>query len=326
MLDAPQRVPADPGELLLPGHLAGLIVEDDQRLARVDVVRFRFESLLQRRCVGRRHRHRRLEPLLPRLVAVDLSLDVGIRPQRCGGYLLPARDCEYEAGRASRSHSDAVQPRHPRRRIAAQQAIDARAEQPGAVDADRMPRHAVLTGADRLGHVEEHFRIAARLTEPACGGFVAGMLGSDGERAFQPPGERMEPEERTVDGREEGHQRIATDDVRVLVCEYGIQRGARPAAPRCRQQHAWRENAGRHRRGDRRRLEHRRAVLPGDAGGGGNQTATENPATCDSQEEEQHAGCVEDERGSPPAHAGPLITGPPLAMRSCRDRGQLQRR
>ena len=108
MRNAPQRVFADPGELLLPGHLAGLIVEDDQRLSHLEVVRIRRERLLQCRRLRSRHRHGGPVSLAARAVVVDLLLDLGIRAQGLGRDLLAARDREDEDRGAADGYGHAL--------------------------------------------------------------------------------------------------------------------------------------------------------------------------------------------------------------------------
>ena len=163
---------------------------------------------------------------------------------------------------------------------------------------------------DGFRHVEQHFGVAPRLAHLARGRLVAGVLRGHRQRALQPPGERMEPEDRAVDMREERHERIAACDVGVLVREDGGELVRRPFAPRDGEQDARRHDAGGHRRGDRRRFEDGRPVVARHADGAGDEAPRETPAGGDADEEEQRAGGVKSTGRDPPVKgetAGTLL-------------------
>ena len=88
-------------------------------------------------------------------------------------------------------------------RAAAEHEINATAEQSAAVDADAGPRQALMARTHRPRHLEQDLGVSIGRAELAHRGLVADVLGVSHQLAPQPPGGRIEPEEATVDPREE---------------------------------------------------------------------------------------------------------------------------
>jgi hypothetical protein len=78
---------------------------------------------------------------------------------------------------------------------------------------------------------------------------IAGFFGQSRERTFQPPGNRMEPEESTVQQSKPLHEGIAPADVLSLMRQYGVELRGRPFSPVIWKNHRWMEETHSHRRG-----------------------------------------------------------------------------
>ena len=98
----------------------------------------------------------------------------------------------------------------------------------------------------RLGHLDEDLGVAARLRYRLHASFIARVLGGDGERALEPPGERVEPEDRAIEPRQQGRQCIATTHVLALVRDDRGERFGRPRFPRKRKHDDGTDDTGGH--------------------------------------------------------------------------------
>ena len=83
--------------------------------------------------------------------------------------------------------------------------------------------------------VQEVGGIVARIVSARQHGIVAGGFRQRRQPVLQPPGQRMKPEDRTIEQRQPLHERIAATDGFVLVGQDGVQLRVRPLAPPCRQ-------------------------------------------------------------------------------------------
>jgi hypothetical protein len=139
----------------------------------------------------------------------------------------------------------------------------------------------------------------ARVTVGDHGG-VAGLLGEARDLALEPPGERMEPEDRSIDQCDALNEGIAAADVLPLVDQNGAKLSGRPAARRSRQNHGRAEAAHRDRRCTRRM---RQDAVPRD--GLPHQDAYAPDPDCQSREEDRKTGQVDHNHGELPIHFCP---------------------
>ena len=81
---------------------------------------------------------------------------------------------------------------------------------------------------------------------------IAGLLGQPGDLPLQPPGQRMEPEDRAVEQRDAGDERIAPAHVLLFVRQHRRQLGLVPVRPVRRQDDRRRDDSDGDRRDARR--------------------------------------------------------------------------
>ena len=82
-------------------------------------------------------------------------------------------------------------------------------------------------------------------------GSVAGLFGQRGKPPFQPPGQRMEPEDGAIQQGQPLDQGVAAPHVLAFMGQYRVQLRLRPRAPAFRQNHRGTQPSDCDRRGAR---------------------------------------------------------------------------
>src|SRR5262245_13584236 len=88
---------------------------------------------------------------------------------------------------------------------------------------------SVLTHRGSRAH--EHPCVLTRVSHNTNRCVVARMFRCDRKPVFDPPGDRMKPEQTTVETCENTNQRIPPPNVSRLVCHHGAQVFVRPCSP-----------------------------------------------------------------------------------------------
>jgi hypothetical protein len=80
-----------------------------------------------------------------------------------------------------------------------------------------LPRKPSAFAAHSLGHVQQELCVSSCVTDRADRGIIASVFSGGRQLPFQPPGQRMKPEDAAVDVGKKTNQRITTFDMRVFV-------------------------------------------------------------------------------------------------------------
>ena len=222
MLDQPENVRTAPRDHLVPAEdlLPARLIERMQLSERLEIVGCTRERLLERvdlrgGQVPRTLVERAAVPF-PAPALGDLQ-DPAATPTAAAPDGRRPRSESPQRTSQTRPPCARAMPRGPSRPAAHDRSVASRPvpSAPIPCHATRAPRARTVSAMS-----SKHSGVPPPISHGIHGGFVGGILGRRRQRAFEPPRQRMEPEDAAVQMRDESDERIAAPDMRELVREH----------------------------------------------------------------------------------------------------------
>ncbi len=110
-----------------------------------------------------------------------------------------------------------------------------------------IPRHPAAAPLHGSGHIQQRLSIGATRTQSQQRRVIASLLRQRRQPAFQPPGQRMKPEEAAIHGSHYRDGPVRPPHVRPLMRQYRLQLRRLPSFPTGRQQNSGAHPAHGHR-------------------------------------------------------------------------------